>query len=152
MSFWPSIFEEIKSQRKLIECRRNFPEGCAYAYMYISKPVKAICGIIYFGKRHNIQEWEKKYSSNSEIKKKVKEYLEFNYRYGIEIKAFQEIKPIKLDRLRTDTPKFIAPQSYILLKNNKTLSNYLDNNSILLGDKIENSLLDIFPECILGGS
>lgn len=48
MSFWPSVYSKIEGQVKLIEYRRVFPKNCEYAYMYISKPVKAISAIIYF--------------------------------------------------------------------------------------------------------
>ena len=147
MSFWPNIYDKISKQIKLIEYRRNFPETCDSAYMYISKPVKAICGIIYFGKRHCIHDWETKYLHNPYITERIKSY-KAKYRYGIEISAFQRIHPITLFELRKNIPSFFAPQSYILLKNNPVLEEYLNANTIFLDDKVTNILSNIFPDYI----
>lgn len=61
MSFWPSVYKRILNQKKLLEYRRDFPKDCDYAYMYVSSPVKAICAIIYFGKKYSIEEWKNEY-------------------------------------------------------------------------------------------
>ncbi len=69
MSFKPSVFNKIIDQIKIIEYRRNFPKNCSYAYMYVSKPVQAICGIIYFGNNYSLLAWQNEY-------KKMKQFLE----------------------------------------------------------------------------
>lgn len=147
MSFWPSIYDKISKQIKLIEYRRNFPESCDYAYMYISKPIKAICGIIYFGKRHCIYDWETEYLNNPYISERINSYI-IKYRYAIEISAFQRIHPITLFELRENIPDFFAPQSYMVLENNPILKEYLKANTILLDDKVTNELSNIFPNHI----
>ncbi len=147
MSFWPSIYEKIVDQIKLIEYRRCFPKDCSYAYMYVSKPVKAICGIIYFGDKHSLADWETTYSSNSNILSRIKEFST-NYRFGMEIVGIQKIEPLTLDMLRTNVPNFVAPQSYLLLENNQDLSDYITKNTRFVGERINNNLCDIFPEHI----
>lgn len=149
MSFWPKIYEKILSQEKLIEYRRNFPKDCSMAYMYISKPVKAICAIIYFENIHSLYDWEKEYSENPDIQIRVKNSLENeNYRYGAEIAAIQKISPISLDELRRNIPNFVAPQSYILLENNIALKNYIEKHTAYVGELIKNDLSFIYPEHI----
>lgn len=147
MSFWPSIYDKIQNQIKLIEYRRTFPNDCTYAYMYITKPVKAIGGIVYFEKKHDLEDWKKQYSNNPIISERINSYIQ-SYRYGMEIIGFQKIKPITLDELRKNVEGFTAPQSYLLLENNKKLSDYVKNNTVKLGSFIENDLSNIFPEHI----
>ncbi|SUP42863.1 hypothetical protein [Veillonella criceti] len=148
MSFWPSIYNKIIRGEKLIEYRRNFPKECRFAYMYISKPVKAICGIIYFGRIHSINKWKLQYKENKLICHRIELFEQKNYRYGAEIIGFQRIEPITLQDLRTNVPNFFPPQSYILLENNIELKKYLDKKVILLDGKIKNDLTNIFPEHI----
>lgn len=147
MSFWPKIYDNIISQIKLIEYRRIFPKDCSMAYMYISKPVKAICAIIYFGQIHSLYDWEKEFREFPDVQLRIKDYLENeNYKYGAEISAIQKIHPISLDELRENVSNFVAPQSYILLDNNKELKNYIERHTSYVGELIKNDLSSIFPE------
>lgn len=147
MSFWPSIFQKIKCQEKIIEYRRRFPSNCTVAYMYISKPIKAICGIIYFGNIHSISDWKEEYKDNIQVTNRIAEF-NISYCYGAEIAGFQEIVPIALNDLRKNVPNFVAPQSYLLLENNKILKDYIDANTVFIGDRIQNDSSNIFPEHI----
>lgn len=147
MSFWPSIFQKIKCQEKLIEYRRRFPSNCTVAYMYISKPIKAICGIIYFGNIHSISDWKEEYKDNIEVANRIEDF-DGSYCYGAEIAGFQEIAPISLNDLRKNVSNFVAPQSYLLLENNKILKDYIDANTVFIGERIQNDNSNIFPEHI----
>lgn len=147
MSFWPSVFENISNQTKIIEYRRSFPKNCQFAYMYVSKPVKSICGIVYFGNKHSLSDWRNEYSNYPKIINRIDSYLE-KYKYGTEILAFQKIRPITLEELRNNVPGFVAPQSYFLLQNNRELKNYIEKNLVLIGNKINNDLTNIYPEHI----
>lgn len=147
MSFWPSIYEKIDNQIKLIEYRRTFPKDCRFAYMYISKPVKAICGIIYFGEKHSLADWKVQYSCNPEISARIDRYIE-SYRFGMEVAAFQKIKPITLQSLRENVSGFVAPQSYLLLENNPVLAQYIERNIVFIGERKENCFIDAYPEHI----
>ncbi|MGZ7151856.1 hypothetical protein [Bacillus sp. BC08] len=147
MSFWPSIYDKIAGQVKLIEYRRTFPKNCTYAYMYVSKPVKAICGIVYFGNKHSLENWKEQYSDDEETSNRIKHYAQ-SYRFGMEIIGFQRIKPITLEDLRNNVEGFVAPQSYLLLDNNKNLAEYIKKSTVKIDDRIENDLSNIFPEHI----
>lgn len=148
MSFWPSIHDKIASQIKLIEYRRVFPKDCTYAYMYISKPVKAICGIVYFTKKHSIYDWKDEYSHSKEILSRINHTLDNGAKYAMEIGAYQKIEPITLDELRENVEDFVAPQSYLLLENNIELSEFIQRKTVKIGKLIENNLSNIFPEHI----
>lgn len=147
MSFWPSIYSRIANQEKLLEYRRSFPKDCTFAYMYISKPTKAICGIVYFGKKYSVSDWKNEYINDSKILNRITEYND-SYKYAMEITGFQEIKPITLDELRENIIGFVAPQSYLLLENNINLKTYIENNLVSVGKKIENDLTDLLPNHI----
>lgn len=147
MSFWPSVYNKIQNQIKLIEYRRRFPKDSEYAYMYISKPVKAICAIIYFGKIHSLSDWKNEYASNEEISNRIKSFSS-KYQYGAEILSVQPIVPITLESLRNNVPNFHPPQSYILVENNECLDRYLRENIKKIDGKITNDLTEIFPEHI----
>ena len=149
MSFWPKIYDKIVDQIKLVEYRRIFPKDCKMAYMYISKPVKAICAIIYFGKIHSLYDWQQEFIDYPEIQLRIKRSLEKeNYRYGAEISAIQKIKPISLEELRNSVPNCVAPQSYLLLENNYELKKYIERNTLCTGQLIKNDFMSIFPEHI----
>ena len=109
--------------------------------------MKAICGIIYFGKKHCLSDWEKEYANDRVISDRIKYYID-DYLYGMEITGLQKIQPITLDELRTNVTKFTAPQSYLLLENNEELKRYIEEKTVLIGDKIRNDLTGIFPEHI----
>lgn len=147
MSFWPSIFLKINNQEKLVEYRRVFPKNCTYAYMYISKPIKAISAIIYFKKMHSLEEWKKIYGSNKEVLDRINTFPS-SYRYAMEIEKIQKIEPISLRDLQNNVPDFTAPQSYILLENNKVLCEFLKDNTKVTGSPIINDLSNIFPKHI----
>lgn len=124
MSFWPSVFERIKHKEKFIEYRRTFPKDGDYVYMYVTKPVKAICAVLYFGKKYTLEELKEKHQDNPQILKQI-DHNPKTYQYGAEIVGFEEIEPITLDELRKNVPNFVAPQSYLLLKNNQPLSEFI---------------------------
>lgn len=145
MSFWPSIFDKIVNQIKLIEYRRTFPKECSYAYMYVSKPVKAVSAIIYFGQKHALTDWKLEYSNDVSVSERIDQYLS-DYRYGMEIIGVQKIKPISLEDLRANVNRFVAPQSYLLLENNQELRNYLEKHTVKVGELIRNDLTNAFPE------
>ena len=115
--------------------------------MYISKPIKAICGIIYFGNIHSISDWKEEYKDNTEVTNRIAEF-DTSYCYGAEIAGFQEILPIALNDIRKNVPNFVAPQSYLLLENNKILNDYIYANTVFIGDRIQNDSSNIFPEHI----
>lgn len=125
MSFWPSVYERIKKGEKTIEFRRVFPKENNFAYMYVTKPVKAIKGIIYFGEKHTLGELKVIYKNNSNMLSQIENNPD-SYRFGVDIIGFKEIESITLEELRNNVPTFVAPQSYLLLENNPLLAKYIE--------------------------
>ena len=58
LSFKPSVYDKIYAGIKIFEHRRNFPNEPIMAYMYVSKPVRAITGIVMLDNRHKLSYWE----------------------------------------------------------------------------------------------
>lgn len=130
LSFKPSVYQKIYDGVKIFEHRRNFPDEPIMAYMYVSKPVRAITGIVYLKNRHQITDWEDEFKLDYDALQRISEYKKL-YRYAMEIHEFQETNEIRLDDLRKNVPNFCAPQSYIYLDNNKTLKEYIEKNIFL---------------------
>ena len=72
MSFWPQVFERILSGEKLLEYRRVFPKNCKCAFIYVSSPVKAICGIIYFDDVYHLDDLIGKFDKKTD--KRINNY------------------------------------------------------------------------------
>lgn len=126
LSFKPNVYEKIYNGIKIFEHRRNFPDEPIMAYMYVSKPVRAITGIVYLSNRHVISDWKEEFKEDAKAIERIEGY-EKSYRYAMEILEFQETTEIGLDDLKRDIPSFVAPQSYIYLDNNPSLLEYIEN-------------------------
>lgn len=126
LSFRPSVYENIRTGKKIFEHRRNFPNEPIKAYMYVSSPVCAITGIVYLGKRHLLADWEELFSYDEDAIQRIRKYRE-NYRYVMGIDEFQETTQIPLEQLRENLSKFVAPQMYYYLDNTELL-NYIEEN------------------------
>lgn len=137
LSFKPNVYEKIYNGIKIFEHRRNFPDEPIMAYMYVSKPVRAITGIVYLSNRHVISEWKEEFKEDAKAVERIKGY-EKSYRYAMEILEFQETTEIGLDDLKRDVPNFVAPQSYIYLDNNLSLLEYIENKLQYKGVNVKN--------------
>jgi hypothetical protein len=143
MSFWPQVYNKILDGEKLLEYRRVFPKNCKCAFMYISTPVKAISGIIYFDDILHLDNLIGQFDEQTETR--INNYLD-KYHYAGTIKAIQKINPITLDELRNGVPNFTVPQSYLYIDNYPALKDFIFKNLILDGDIITNNLEDILPD------
>ena len=76
LSFKPKIYKKIYDGVKIFEHRRNFPDKPIVAYMYISKPVCAIKGIVKLNNRHAITDWEKEFSYDEDAVNRIKEEVD----------------------------------------------------------------------------
>lgn len=141
LSFKPKVYEKIFSGEKIFEHRRNFPDEPVKAYMYVSKPVRAITGIIYLGKKHIITDWEKEFSHDNEAISRIIKYEE-SYRFAMEIVEFRETNEIGLDDLKKDL-SFIAPQSYIYLDDKPELKKYIEDRIKESGKIVKHSFDNI---------
>lgn len=144
LSIKPSVYENIRTGRKIFEHRRSFPDEPIKAYMYVSSPVCAITGILYLGKRHLLSDWEETFSEDVEAVARIKKYRE-NYRYVMEIDEFQETTSLPLSQLRHDLSKFVAPQMYYYLDGTELLSyieEHIDSKEINIKHTFENITSD----------
>ena len=133
LSFKPSVYDKIYAGIKIFEHRRNFPNEPIMAYMYVSKPVRAITGIVML--------------DNSDAVARIQEYQKF-YRYAMEITEFQETNSISLDDLKKDIDGFVVPQSYIYLDNNPRLLKYIEERIIRNGLEIKHDFSNITSDQI----
>lgn len=136
LSFKPNVYKKIYEGVKIFEHRRNFPNEPIMAYMYVSKPVRAITGIVYLSNRHELIDWERQFSYDSQALQRIEDYKK-SYRYAMEIVEFQETNKISLDDLKRDLPNFVVLQSYIYLDNNTELLKYIDEKIVEQGKNIK---------------
>lgn len=64
LSFKPDVYNKIYTGIKIFEHRRNFPDEPIMAYMYVSKPVRAITGIVILNNRHRLIDWENEFNND----------------------------------------------------------------------------------------
>lgn len=57
LSLKPEVFQNVQSGKKIYEHRRVFPDEPIKAYIYISRPIQALAGIMYLGNKVNIEDW-----------------------------------------------------------------------------------------------
>lgn len=134
LSFKPDVFKKIQSGKKIYEHRRVLPNGPITAYIYISKPVQALAGIVYLDNKKEIIEWKKTYKYDLATIGRIDEYLK-QYKVVMEIQKFQNTSSILLDDIKKVFPNFLIPQMYYYLDNHPLLK-YLEENLIPIGDPI----------------
>lgn len=142
LSFKPKVYEKILNGEKIFEHRRHFPDEPILAYMYVSKPIRAIKGIVYLNNRHILTDWEYEYSYDSAALKRIKEYKK-SYQYAMEIIEFQETSEISLYDLKRDNVSFVVPQSYIYLDNRPELLKYIQSHLNINGKNIKHDFSNI---------
>lgn len=62
LSLKPEVFQNVASGDKIYEHRKVFPDGPVIAYIYISRPVQELAGVMYLGNKKEIVEWKETYS------------------------------------------------------------------------------------------
>ena len=127
LSFKPSVYDKIYAGIKIFEHRRNFPNEPIMAYMYVSKPVRAITGIVMLDNRHKLSDWENDFNTDSDAVARIQEYQKF-YRYAMD--------------------GFVVPQSYIYLDNNPRLLKYIEERIIRNGLEIKHDFSNITSDQI----
>ena len=147
LSFKPDVYNKIYTGIKIFEHRRNFPDEPIMAYMYVSKPVRAITGIVILNNRHRLIDWENEFNNDKQALKRIYEYKKY-YRYAMEISEFQETNRISLDDLKKDIEDFVTPQSYIYLDNRPTLLKYMQKKIVRKGLNIKHDFSSITSDQI----
>ena len=141
MSFWPSVYDRIVAQTKLIEFRRRYSDEETLVYMYTTSPCMEIKGIIELGKRIDMTKVPVDSAFYSQALHDG--YKPDQYLYGMPIKSVQVTNSLKLADIRLHIPKFIAPQSYYILDNNTDLMHLIESKIQPISERTYNSI--IFP-------
>ena len=120
------VFKRVLSGEKIFEHRKVFPNEPVKAYIYVSAPMKSICGIMYLSNKTSLHKWKEQYKDDPECVKRIDEYL-LNYKFAMQINKFKNTNSIPLSKLRDDLKKFVVPQMYYFIENSELLE-YLEIN------------------------
>lgn len=146
LSLNPGVFQNVQSGKKIYEHRRVFPNEPVKAYIYISRPIQALSGIMYLGNKVYIEEWKEKYKEDADVQIRIEDYLK-HHKVTMEIQRFQNTSLIELMDLKTDFPNFLIPQMYYYLDDHPLLQ-YLENNLVPIGEPITHTFENIKSEQI----
>ena len=128
LSLKNDVFNRVLSGEKIYEHRKVFPDEPVKAYIYVSAPMKSICGIMYLSNKTSLLEWKERFSYDTECVNRINKYLK-SCKFGMEINKFEKTNAITLDTLRKDLSKFVVPQMYYFIENTELL-NYLEKKLI----------------------
>lgn len=146
LSLKPEVFQNVLSGKKIYEHRKVFPDGPVTAYIYISRPIQALTGIMYLGNKKEIIEWKKTYKDDCAALERIDEYLK-HHKVVMEIQKFQNTMSVSLDEIKKVFPKFIIPQMYYYLDDHPMLQ-YLEDNLIPIGEPIIHTFENITSDQI----
>lgn len=146
LSLKEDVYKRVLSGEKIFEHRKVFPNEQVKAYLYVSTPKKAICGIMYLSNRTSLTDWKDKYKEDLEVVKRIENYLP-KHKYVMEINKFENTNAIPLEQLRKDLSKFVVPQMYYFIENTELLS-YIEKNLIPDGNVINNKFENVTRDYI----
>ena len=138
LSFKPFWYEKIKSGEKIFEYRKRFCDEPVMAYMYVSRPVMAVAGIIMLDRRISLEDWKIKYKDDKEIYDRVCDFSERN-NYAMPVLEFIPTSCLSLKEIQKVIPNFIAPQMYYNLEENGELLQLLNQELVIYEEKRVNS-------------
>ncbi|NMA31210.1 MAG: hypothetical protein GX941_05335 [Candidatus Methanofastidiosa archaeon] len=146
MSLRDDVYRKVLSGEKIYEHRKVFPDEPVKAYIYVSAPTKAICGIMYLSNRTSLLKWKEQYKGDIDCVKRINEYLS-HHNYAMEINKFERTNSIGLEQLRAELSKFVVPQMYYYIENTELLA-YLEEKLAVDGfvvtheyDSIDSSMI-----------
>lgn len=146
LSLKPEVFNSVLTGEKIYEHRKVLPEGPIKAYVYVSRPVQAIMGILYLDNKVQIETWKTKYKYDLVAIKRIDKYLE-KYKVVMEIRKFENTNSISLEEIKREFPNFLIPQMYYYL-DDLPLLQYLEKNLKLSGEVIEHNFENIASDLI----
>jgi predicted transcriptional regulator len=126
ISLREDVYKRVLSGEKIYEHRKVFPDEPVKAYVYVSSPKKAICGIMYLSNKTSLLDWREKYRDDPAAVRRIDEYMPI-HKFGMEINKFENTNAIPLEQLRKDLTKFVVPQMYYFIENSELLE-YLEKN------------------------
>lgn len=116
LSFDPKYFRPILYGIKKYEYRRRFPKEEVKAYLYLSRRVKEVVGIIEFGMRIELSQIINNYQGKAF--ERIKNQMDEGVRFAIPIKSLKLFKkPIKINEIKDICNTFHVPISYLNIQN-----------------------------------
>lgn len=146
LSLRTDVYQKVLSGEKIYEHRKVFPDEPVKAYIYVSSPMKSICGIMYLSNKISLLDWKEKYKDDIDAVKRIDSYLP-QCKFGMEINRFENTNTIPLEQLRVDLTKFIVPQMYYFIEDSELLK-YLESNLIPDGKVVTHSYENITSDMI----
>ena len=128
MSLLEQPFKDIVSGKKIYEYRTRYSKVPTTAFIYVSRTLRQICGVIDFdvpiiGASEEICKLAEKHQPGSSDN--LMAYFRKGIGYAIPVKSARLIEAVDLSSLRELFPDFVAPQSYYLLNCKRALLEYL---------------------------
>ncbi len=146
LSLKPEVFQNVLSGKKIYEHRRVFPDEPIKAYIYISRPIQALTGIMYLGNKINIEDWKEKYKEDVDAQIRIEDYLK-HHKVAMEIQRFQNTSSIALADVKKVFSNFLIPQMYYYLDDHPLLQ-YLEDNLVPIGEQITHTFENITSDQI----
>ncbi|MBR6697675.1 MAG: hypothetical protein IKL73_05330 [Lachnospiraceae bacterium] len=146
LSLKPDIYNQIATGKKIFEHRKVFPDEPIKAYIYISRPVQAIAGVMILENKTPLEYWKNLFSFDKEAILRITDFMSRN-KYAIQIKQFQDTNRIPLALIKEIEPTFVIPQMYYFIDESNLLS-YLEQNLFPQGDLISNDFLEITSDMV----
>lgn len=146
LSLREDVYKKVLSGEKIYEHRKVFPNEPVKAYIYVSTPMKSICGIMYLSNKTSLLDWKEKYKDDLKCIKRIDAYLQ-QHNFGMEINKFENTNAIPLEKLKQDLTKFIVPQMYYFIENSELLA-YLESNLIPNGVVVNHTYENITSDMI----
>jgi len=143
------VYKRVFSGEKIYEHRKIFPDEPVKAYIYVSSPMKAICGIMYLSNRTSLIEWKEKYKDDKACVSRIESYL-LSHKYAMEINRFENTNSISLNTLRNDVSNFVVPQMYYYIEGT-VLHKYLESNLVPDGIVVSHTYDSITSDMICKG-
>lgn len=118
LSIKPEVYDRIFAGNKKYEYRKRISKESVKAYLYVSKPVQEIKGILYLGECCNL------------TKNDMAEFAEGN-KYKMKIWGYQETTSISLEMIKAYDGNFVIPQGFYYL-DNKPIGKYITNTDLAI--------------------
>ena len=86
LSLREDVYKRVLSGEKIYEHRKVFPDEPVKAYIYVSSPMKSICGIMYLSNKTSLMDWKEMYKDDPECIKRIDEYLpQYSLEHKVEL-------------------------------------------------------------------
>lgn len=131
LSFNPKYFKPLLYGLKKYEYRKRFCDEETIAYLYLSQKIQKVIGIVELGTPLKLENVIKELDSDSDVFRRVDNYLRKGNKNAVPIKSLQLFKrSISLDEIRKEIPNFRPPQMYYLLDNHQKLQDLMHKQEV----------------------